>query len=399
MPLDPVFDNDGSQPSWQMGLPLRITVHPASPPSPQADNSAASQGMESDGLPNDWIEPDGYPDDWIVPTDTRPAPQGIDNGIAPAKAAPGGSVPNGSIESDGDPNNRIEPDGYPDDWIVPTAARPAPQGIDNRIAPAKAAAGGSVPYSSIESDGYPNDWIEPDGYPDDWIVPAGARPAPQGIDNGIAPTRAATGGPVPYGSIESDGFPNDWIEPDGYPDDWIVPGQTRAPGIGFFGAGGPPPSSASSPFGLPQPQPQAGYGGSDAARPGDRAIPSAFQPSRSSLVVRVSDQAATRPGWIPLGPGSGWEPWADQFIKGMQGLINQFRSHSGGGAPRGGDGEDCHDRWEREDARCVKFRPWNDDWRFRACKERASERRNSCIRNGGRPDPKEPPEYDYRDFL
>jgi hypothetical protein len=198
MPLDPVLDNDDSQPSWQMGLPLRITVHPASPPSPQADNSAGSQGIESDGYPDDWIEPDGYPNDWIVPTDARPAPQGIDNGIAPAKAA----------------------------------------------------AGGSVPYGSIDSDGYPNDWIEPDGYPDDWIVPAGARPAPQGIDNGIAPAKAATGGSVPYGSTESDGYPNDWVEPDGYPDDWIVPGQTRAPGIGFFGTGGPP---------LPLCLPRSGY--------------------------------------------------------------------------------------------------------------------------------------------
>jgi hypothetical protein len=381
MSLDPVFDNDNSQPSWQMGLPLRITVHPASPPSPQAINSATSQGMESDGYPNDWIEPDGYPNDWIVPTAALPAAQGIDNGIAPAKAATGGSVPFGSIDSDGYPNDWIEPDGYPDDWIVPTAALPAAQGIDNRIAPAKAATGGSVPYGSIDSDGYPNDWIEPDGYPDDWIVPAGAGPAPQGIDNGIAPVKAATGGPVPYGSIESDGYPNDWI----------VPGHTRAPDTGVLGTGGPPTSYVSSPFGLPQPRSQAGYGGSDAAR--------LQQPSPSGLVVRVSDQATTRPGWIPLGPGSGWEPWADQFIKGMQGLINYFRSRSGGGTPSGGDGDDCYDRWEREDARCVKFRPWNDNWRFRACKERASYRRNLCIGNGGRPDPEEPPEYDYRDFL
>jgi hypothetical protein len=359
-------------------------------PGPQANNSAVSQGIESDGYPNDWIESDGYPNDWFVPTAASPAPQGIDNGTAPARVAAVGSVPYGSIESDGYPNDWIEPDGYPDDWFVPAAARSPLQGIGNGIAPAKAAAGGRVPYGSIESDGYPNDWIEPDGYPDDWFVPAGARPGPQGIDSGIAPAKAAaTGGSVPYGSIESDGYPNDWIEPDGYPDDWIVPGQT---GSGFFGTGRPQPDSVASPFGLPQPPSHAGYGGSDAAR--------LQQPSPSGLVERVSDQATTRPGWIPLGPGSGWEPWADQFIKGMQGLINQFRSRSGGGgAPRGGDGEDCHDRWEREDARCVEFRPWNDDWRFRACKERASNRRNLCIANGGRPDPEEPPEYDYRDFL
>jgi hypothetical protein len=297
----------------------------------------------------------------------------------PAKEATGGPVPYGSIEPDGYPNDWIEPDGFPDDWFVPAAAPPAPQGIDNRIAPAKTATGGAVPYGSIESDGYPNDWF----------VPAAARPVPQGIDNLIAPTKAATDAPVAYGSIESDGYPNDWMEQDGYPDDWFEPGQT---GTGFIGSDGPPPASVTSQFGFPQPPSQAGYGGSDTAR--------FQQPSPSGLVERVSDQATTRPWWIPLGPGSGWEPWAEQFIKGMQGLINQFRSRSGGGgAPRGGDGEDCHDRWEREDARCVKFRPWNDDWRFAACKERASNRRNLCIANGGRPDPEEPAEYDYRDFL
>jgi hypothetical protein len=338
MPLDPTFGDDDSQPRWQMGPPLRITVYPASPPNPEANNSADSDGMESDG--------------------------------------------------------------YPNDWIVPAGARPAPQGIDDGTAPAEAAAGRSVPYGSIESDGYPNDWTEPDGHPNDWIVPASARPASQSIDNQIAPAKAATGGSVPYGSIDSDGYPNDWVEPDGYPDDWIVPGQTRAPATGFLSTGRLSASYSTSRSGLPQPQPQTGYGGSDAAQPGGRTVPSAFsQPPPSTLVVPVSGQPTTRPGWIPLGPGSGWEPWADQFIKGMQGLINQFRSRSGAGAPRGGDGEVCDDRWEREDARCKKFLPWKDKRHFGACKERASERRNRCVRNGGRPDPEEPAEYDYGDFL
>src|SRR5580692_5271911 len=105
-------------------------------PGPQANNSAASQGIESDGYPNDWIESDGYPNDWFVPTAAPPAPQGIDSGTAPAKVAAGGSVPYGSIESDGYPNDWIEPDGFPDDWFVPAAAPAAPQGIDNGIAPA-----------------------------------------------------------------------------------------------------------------------------------------------------------------------------------------------------------------------------------------------------------------------
>jgi hypothetical protein len=281
MPLDPAFDDDDSQPWRQMGSPLRITVHPASPPSPQANNSAASQGLESDGNPNDWI------------------------------------------------------------------------------------------------------------------APAGARPALQSLADKIAPAKAAADGSVPYGSIESDGYPNDWIEPDGYPDDRVVPGQTRAPGTGFPGIGRPSASDSTS-----RPQPQTDYGGYDAGRPGDHAIPSAFQqPSPSTLVVPVSGNATTRPAWVPLGPGTGWEPWADQFIKGMQGLINQFRSRSGASAPSGGDGDDCYERWEREDARCKRFQPFEDKRYFRACKERASARRDLCMRNGGRPDPEEPAEYDYGDFM
>ncbi len=182
------------------------------------------------------------------------------------------------------------------------------------------------PYGSTESDGYPNDWIEPDGYPSDWIVPTSA--SARNINNMIAPAKAAASASVPYGSIESDGYPNDWIEQDGYPNDWIVPAQMRDLGGPYRAssngllATGQRPSSAASPLLSPQSRPQNGSGDSDASRSAYWTSPSAFQQqSPSRLVVPVSDQTATRPGWIPLGPGSGWEPWADQFIKGMQGLI------------------------------------------------------------------------------
>jgi len=259
MPLDSAFDTDDAQPWWQMGPPLRITVHPATPPGPPADNSAASQDLESDG--------------------------------------------------------------YPNDWIVPAREGSASQGNDNEIVPANAATSGSVPYGSIDSDGYPNDWIEPDGCPSDWIVPASASPA-RNINNKIAPAKGAAIGSVPYGSIESDGYPNDWIEQDGYPADWIVPAQRpvlngpyRASSTGFL-ANGPRLSSVASPPWSPQNRAQTGSGDSAASRPAYWPGPSAFQQqSPSRLVVPVSNQATTRPAWIPLGPGSGWEPWADQFIK------------------------------------------------------------------------------------
>jgi hypothetical protein len=149
--------------------------------------------IEPDGFPNDWIEPDGYPDDWISSAGARTASGGIDR-IAPAKAAAGVSFRNDQIEPDGFPNDWIEPDGYPDDWISPAGARASSDGIDNWTAPATTAAN-----------------IEPDGYPDDWIMPASTRTA-SGIDR-IAPAKAAAGVSLPSDRIEPDGFPNDWISP------------------------------------------------------------------------------------------------------------------------------------------------------------------------------------------
>jgi hypothetical protein len=106
-------------------------------------------------------------------------------------------------------------------------------------------------------------------------------------------------------------------------------------------------------------------------------IPSALsQPSLSPLVVSVSDQAGTRPGWIPLGPRSGWEPWADHFIKGIRGLIDFYsRSRTG----TGGGGEDhCYERWESEYGRCSQFRPFGSRYQ-QACQTRARDRYNLCV--------------------
>jgi hypothetical protein len=203
MPLDSTFDDDDSQPWWQISPPLRITVHPAAPASPQPDSRAPADGID------DWIEPDGYPDDWIASAGARAASGGSDR-TAPAKAVANASLSNRWIESDGYPNDWIEPDGYPDDWIAPVGAS-TPSGGSDRTAPAKAVANASLSNRWIESDGYPNDWIEPDGYPDDWITPVSASTPLGGIDR-IAPAKAAAD-----------------ASPDGYPDDWISPALQTPP--------------------------------------------------------------------------------------------------------------------------------------------------------------------------
>jgi hypothetical protein len=86
MPLDPPFEADDSQPWWQFGPPLRITVHPAAPPNPQPGIRAASERV-NDGHPDDWVMPDGYPDDWVMS------------------------------------------DGYPDDWIAPAPSTAQTQAV------------------------------------------------------------------------------------------------------------------------------------------------------------------------------------------------------------------------------------------------------------------------------
>lgn len=52
----------------------------------------------------------------------------------------------------------------------------------------------------------------------------------------------------------------------------------------------------------------------------------------------------------------------------------------------------CHERWEKEDSRCEQWSGLGQR-AVAACKQRASDRRTLCIRNGGSPHPEEPPEY------
>jgi len=125
MPLDPPFDADDSQPWWQFGPPLRITVHPAAPPNPQPGIRAASEGgndwsaaggrpddrVMPDGYPNDWGMSDGYPDDWIAPApstaQTQPVPSAQPAAINP-------SISNRSAAS---------PDPYATYWATIPASR------------------------------------------------------------------------------------------------------------------------------------------------------------------------------------------------------------------------------------------------------------------------------------
>jgi hypothetical protein len=127
-----------------------------------------------------------------------------------------------------------------------------------------------------------------------------------------------------------------------------------------------------------------------------------FTPSQSWTTpapIPVADQHTERrwPGaGAPLGV---WDPWYDHSIKGIRGLIHSFRSNRGASTPRGGDDEDCYDRWQRERDRCDNIREQLREPRYlKACYERANDRHNLCVGNGGKPNPNEPNEYGPRDI-
>jgi hypothetical protein len=188
---------------------------------------------------------------------------------------------------------------------------------------------------------FPRDPLPPlnDGYPDDWHVPP---------------------------SAQDDSFPDDWHVPpsaqgDSFPDDWVAPGQShdgvyRSPipksAPPAFSAGNSVPSA-----GLPDPAPSrrslADPNSESNALTNNWAVPDAFtQPTSPSLMSPVSYQTGTKPWWIPMGPGTGFEPWAEHFIKGMQGLINYFRSRQTLGSS---NGPGCDEEWDYARRKCAEL--------------------------------------------
>jgi RHS repeat-associated protein len=62
------------------------------------------------------------------------------------------------------------------------------------------------------------------------------------------------------------------------------------------------------------------------------------------------------------------------------------------------DPDRCYDRWQEESAKCVIWGSLGSRW-VRACRERARNRFQLCVSNGGTPDPDEPPEWSpYNDY-
>jgi hypothetical protein len=87
-------------------------------------------------------------------------------------------------------------------------------------------------------------------------------------------------------------------------------------------------------------------------------------------------------------------PWLKQYWEGVLARAAERHAQFSGGD----NGSFCSNRKEEEDKRCYERSHEYPDWDFlQACLDRATERRNLCNKNGGKPDPGEPSEWGPKD--
>jgi len=112
--------------------------------------------------------------------------------------------------------------------------------------------------------------------------------------------------------------------------------------------------------------------------------------------IQLAGMDIPSPGTIPSLPPlviPGLPQWKEHFERGLQGLINEFRSSGRGRGRRKEDDDDdeCLSRRNTEVDKCYQRL---DDYAhqdfLQACKDRADYRWRLCIQNKGRPDPHEP---------
>jgi hypothetical protein len=106
------------------------------------------------------------------------------------------------------------------------------------------------------------------------------------------------------------------------------------------------------------------------------------------LPVGYNDAIRRPPWWHPPSLG---ELWLDQSIKGGQGLINFFRSRSGGSRPRQPERDLCYERYQAELNECNERREdMVHKHHYSGCTERARDRWDICNKNGYPNGPGEP---------
>jgi hypothetical protein len=121
MPLKPPFDATDPQTWPQNGGPLRITVHPYTPPQASTGNPTAADGIDDWYVPQNAGNMASYPDDWFVPAVSSSA-----NSIQTApnfRSAPGATTNSNTSAPPSNNSPAVRPDPLAAYWALIPASR------------------------------------------------------------------------------------------------------------------------------------------------------------------------------------------------------------------------------------------------------------------------------------
>lgn len=187
---------------------------------------------------------------------------------------------------------------------------------------------------------------------------------------------------------------------------WLSSAMPPSANGGIFRGAPTLPSTSALPPAFPHSLP-SGIGSTAGSSPvpfgenaGSRGAPASVGRTEPNG-IQLAGMASPFPGMMPPIPPvvvPGLPEWSDHFVRGLQGLINAFKSSGRRGGRRSEDDDYCSDRMQAEMGRCYGRQ---DEYAHRdflpACIERARYRWRLCLQNKGRPDPNEPPEWGPKD--
>jgi hypothetical protein len=114
-------------------------------------------------------------------------------------------------------------------------------------------------------------------------------------------------------------------------------------------------------------------------------------PEQTIKTAQLVLPGRTVPPCVPVSPPRIPLPAIPDWLRDAWPFMRRAMPGTGGG---GNNGNECYEREDAERGRCYRREQDYAHWDFlQACLKRAAERRNLCVRNGGRFPPSEPPEW------
>jgi hypothetical protein len=115
------------------------------------------------------------------------------------------------------------------------------------------------------------------------------------------------------------------------------------------------------------------------------------------MPLPIPPVAPVPPG-TPVPPISIPKPAIPDAWRALWGILQIYPRAMSGLRRGGGDREDCYEREGTEAARCwARQEDYAHPDYLWGCIQRAKDRRNLCVKNGGKPNPSEPPEWGAAD--